>query len=171
MVLDYLALGASEIGSISERRIEQLVNPKLSGLPPFLVAESGLNSGYMMAQVTAAALVSENKVLCHPASIDSIPTSANQEDHVSMGSIAARKAFRILENSEQVLGIELLVACQALDFHAPLQPSPALQAVHRLVRSRVPHLDADRILHPELEDAAEWVRSGAVLVAVEPHLA
>jgi histidine ammonia-lyase len=162
MVLDYLALGANEIGSISERRIEQLVNPKLSGLPPFLVDEPGLNSGFMMAQVTAAALVSESKLLCHPASADSIPTSANQEDHVSMGPIAARKAFRILENSEQVLGIELLVACQAIDMQAPLVPSPALQRVHALVRSRVPYLDTDRVLHPELEEAARLVRSGEV---------
>ena len=171
MVLDYLALGASEIGSIAERRIEQLVNPKLSGLPPFLVEEPGLNSGFMMAQVTAAALVSESKLLCHPASADSIPTSANQEDHVSMGPIAARKAFRILENSEQILGIELLVACQAVDMHAPLGPSPALRAVHRAVRECVPYLDADRVLHPELEEAARLVRSGVLVDVTTPFLA
>ncbi len=171
MVLDYLALGAGEIGSISERRIEQLVNPKLSGLPPFLVAEPGLNSGFMMAQVTAAALVSESKLLCHPASSDSIPTSANQEDHVSMGPIAARKGFRILENSEQILGIELLVACQAIDMHAPLRPSAALCAVHDEVRAHVPYLDADRVLHPELEEAARLIRSGVLLDVALPLLA
>ena len=116
MALDFLGIALSEIGNISERRIERLVNPQLSDLPPFLSEDSGLNSGYMILQYTAAALVSENKVLSHPASVDSIPTSANQEDHVSMGSIGARKALRILANVQNIVAIELLCACQGSNF-------------------------------------------------------
>ncbi len=170
MALDYLAMGLSELGAISERRIEQLVNPRLSQLPAFLSPDPGLNSGYMMAQVTAAALASENKGLCHPASIDSIPTSANQEDHVSMGPIAGRKALRVLENVEQILGIEWLVAAQALELQGLLKPSPALQAAHAALRAEVPHLDGDRILHPDLEASAALIKSGAVQTAASDHI-
>jgi len=167
MALDFLAMAASELGSISERRIEQLVNSKLSDLPAFLVTESGVNSGFMMAQVTAAALVSENKSLCHPASVDSIPTSANQEDHVSMGPIAARKAMRVIENTEQVLGIEALVAAQAVEFHAPLLPAAGAAAVLGCVRGVVDRLQTDRVLSDDLAAAAALVRSGRIVIAAE----
>jgi histidine ammonia-lyase len=166
-VLDYLAIGISELGSISERRIEQLVNPNLSELPAFLAEDPGLHSGFMMAQVTAAALASENKGLCHPASVDSIPTSANQEDHVSMGPIAARQALAVLENAERILAIELLVAGQALDLREPLVPAEGPRAVLERLRATVPHLDEDRLLADDLEAAAELVRGGAVLAAAE----
>ncbi|MCO4771242.1 MAG: histidine ammonia-lyase [Deltaproteobacteria bacterium] len=167
MALDFLAMAAAELASISERRIEQLVNSKLSQLPAFLVSESGVNSGFMMAQVTAAALVSENKGLCHPASIDTIPTSANQEDHVSMGPIAARKAMAVLVNSEQVLGIEALVAAQAVEFHEPLLPAPGAKAALDAVRLAVSRMDEDRELHGDLLAAAGIVRSGALVDAAE----
>lgn len=166
--LDYLAIGIAELGSISERRIEQLVNPKLSSdLPAFLIQGSGLNSGFMMAQVTAAALASENKGLCHPASIDTIPTSAGQEDHVSMGPIAARKALAVLENTERILGIEVLAAAQALDLREPLVPAKGPSAGRARLREDVAYLEVDRILHQDLEDAAALVRSGALLDAAE----
>ena len=167
MVLDFLAMAASELASISERRIEQLVNSKLSDLPAFLTSASGVNSGFMMAQVTAAALVSENKSLCHPASVDSIPTSANQEDHVSMGPIAARKAMQVVVNAEQVLAIEALAAAQAVEFHAPLEPAPGAAAVHERIRQDVPHLDEDRVLANDLAAAAALVRSAALIAAAE----
>ena len=167
MVLDFLAMAASELASISERRVEQLVNSKLSDLPAFLVSESGVNSGFMMAQVTAAALVSENKNLCHPASVDSIPTSANQEDHVSMGPIAARKAMRVIVNAEQVLGIEALVAAQAVEFHAPLVPAPGAAAVLACVREVVDRLETDRALSSDLAVSAQIVRQGAIIDAAE----
>ena len=125
---DVLAIAVAELGAISERRIERLVNPALSGLPAFLARDGGLQSGLMIAHVTAAALASENKALAHPASVDSIPTSANKEDHVSMGVTAARKAARVVANTRRILAIELLAACQALEFLKPLLTSPALQA-------------------------------------------
>ena len=165
MALDFLAIAVSELGSISERRIEQLVNSKLSDLPAFLSSASGVNSGFMMAQVTAAALVSENKGLCHPASVDSIPTSANQEDHVSMGPIAARKAMQVIINSEQVLAIEALAASQAVEFHAPLVPAPGAAAVLARVRSDVLRLGEDRVMATDLARAAALVRSGALSAA------
>jgi len=166
--LDYLAIGIAELGSISERRMEQLVNPKLSSdLPAFLVEGSGLHSGFMMVQVTAAALASENKGLCHPASIDTIPTSAGQEDHVSMGPIAARKALRVLENTERILGIEALAAAQALDLRKPLTPADGPAAARARLRDDITYLSADRILHEDLEDAASLIRSGALLAAAE----
>jgi len=167
IALDLLAMAVAELGSVSERRIEQLVNSHLSELPAFLVTESGVNSGFMMAQVTAAALVSENKGLCHPASVDSIPTSANQEDHVSMGPIAARKAMRVIEHAEMVLAIEALAAAQAVEFHLPLVPADGAAAVHATVRSRVSRMDQDRELHGDLVAAAELVRSGAFIEAAE----
>jgi histidine ammonia-lyase len=166
--LDYLAIGIAELGSISERRMEQLVNPKLSSdLPAFLIDGSGLHSGFMMVQVTAAALASENKGLCYPASVDTIPTSAGQEDHVSMGPIAARKALKVLENTERILGIEALAAAQALDLRKPLVPANGPNAARTRLRQEVAFLSADRILHEDLEDAAELVRSGALLAAAE----
>ena len=131
LAADLLAIAAAELGAISERRTERLVNPALSGLPAFLAREGGLHSGLMMAHVTAAALVSESKVLAHPASVDSIPTSAGKEDHVSMGPTAAWKAARVVANTARVLAVELLAACEAVEFHRPLRSSPPLEAVVR----------------------------------------
>jgi histidine ammonia-lyase len=159
---DMLAIALCEVGSISERRVAVLVDPKMSGLPPFLVKESGLNSGFMIAQVTAAALVSENKILAFPSSVDSIPTSANQEDHVSMATTGARKAGTIARNAAGVIGIELLAATQGLDFHAPLRTSAALQPVVDFVRAHVPHYAADRYLADELAWAQEAVLAGQI---------
>lgn len=167
LAADTLAIAVAELASISERRIERLVNPTLSELPAFLTPQGGLQSGLMIAQVTAASLVSENKVLAHPASVDSIPTSANKEDHVSMGATAARKAARVVENVRRVLAIELIAACQALEFLKPLEPSPPLEAVHRAIRERVPAYDTDRHLAPELEAVAEMVADGSVLRIAE----
>lgn len=165
LALDFLAIAVAELANISERRIEQLVNPALSGLPAFLVEHGGLNSGFMICQVTAAALINENKVLSHPASVDSIPSSANREDHVSMGMTSALKAVSVIENVRRVLGIELMVAAQALDMRAPLRPGRGVASVHALVRSRVPHLDCDRLLMTDLAAMDELISSGAVLAA------
>jgi histidine ammonia-lyase len=162
---DTMALALCEIGSLAERRIAMLVDPALSGLPAFLTPRPGLNSGFMIPQVTAAALVSENKQRAHPASIDSIPTSANQEDHVSMAAHAARRLMEMADNCGAVIGIELLVAAQGCDFHAPLRSSPPLEAVRALLRREVPHLDEDRSLHPDQQAATRLVRSGAVVQA------
>ncbi|HKM43208.1 MAG TPA: histidine ammonia-lyase [Limnochordia bacterium] len=167
LALDFLGIALAEIGNIAERRIERLVNPQLSGLPPFLSEASGLNSGYMIVQYTAAALVSENKVLSHPASVDSIPTSANQEDHVSMGSISARKALRILANVQNIVAIEILCACQALEFRDRSKLSPATRRVYELVRSHVPALKADRFLEPEISLVKDLVVTGKVRETVE----
>ncbi len=157
---DTLALAIAEIGSLSERRIAVLVDPKMSGLPPFLVDNSGLNSGFMVAQVTAAALVSENKALAAPCSVDSIPTSANQEDHVSMATHAARRLLRMVDNATGVIGIELLAAAQGIDFHRPTRSSPALERVHAGIRGEVPFYAADRYFSPDIEVASSWVKSG-----------
>jgi histidine ammonia-lyase len=157
---DVLAIAVAEIGSISERRIERLVNPALSGLPAFLTHDGGFRSGLMMAQVTAAALASENKSLAHPASVDSIPTSANKEDHVSMGVTAARQAARAVLNTRRILAIELLAACQALEFHRPLQTSAPLEAVYRRVRTRAAPYDDGRPLAMDIEPVAELVGAG-----------
>jgi histidine ammonia-lyase len=167
MALDYFAIAVAELAGISERRIERLTNPDLSGLPAFLTPDPGLHSGFMIAQVTAAALVSENKGLAHPASVDSIPTSASQEDHVSMGAWAARKAQQVLENAERVLAIEILAACQGLDFLAPLKGSPALEAGKRAVRRVVPRVEEDRVLSKDIESMVELMRSGELRTAVE----
>ena len=164
---DLLAIAAAELGAISERRTERLVNPALSGLPAFLAREGGLHSGLMMAHVTAAALASESKALAHPASVDSIPTSAGKEDHVSMGPTAAWKAARVVANTGRVLAVELLAACEALDFRRPLRSSPALEAVHARVRERVPSHGQDRVLGPEIEALAVILRAGDVLAAAE----
>ena len=163
---DILSLAMCEIGSISERRTAVLIDPKMSGLPPFLVEDSGVNSGFMIAQVTAAALVSENKSLAYPASVDSIPTSAGQEDHVSMATHAGTKARRIAGNTAGVVGIELLAAAQGVDFHAPLATSPALQEVHAAIRAEVPFYACDRYLADDLAWAKAAVLEGAL--AAEP---
>ncbi|MGI6732937.1 MAG: histidine ammonia-lyase [Anaerovoracaceae bacterium] len=165
--LDVLGIALAELANVSERRIERLVNPALSGLPAFLVKHGGLNSGMMIAQYTAAALVSENKVLAHPASVDSIPSSANQEDHVSMGMTAARKAREILNNVTNVLAIEVMCAAQALEFQGHEGLSPAGRAVYRLIREQVPPLEKDRILYVDMQKCAELLRSGAILQAAE----
>jgi len=162
---DTMALAICEIGSLAERRIAMLVDPALSGLPAFLTPRPGLNSGFMIPQVTAAALVSENKQRAHPASVDSIPTSANQEDHVSMAAHAARRLIDMVDNAGTVIAIELLVAAQGCDFHAPLRSSPPLEAVRAVLRREVPHLDEDRSLHPDQQAATRLVRSGAVVAA------
>jgi histidine ammonia-lyase len=163
LACDVAAIALCDLASISERRIERLVNPQLSELPAFLVREGGLNSGFMIAQVTAAALVSECKALSHPASVDSIPTSANKEDHVSMGPIAAYKLSRIVENLAGVLAIEALCAAQALDFHRPLLSSPIIERAHALLRTRIPVWEEDRYLHDDLVAAkASLMEIGAM---------
>ncbi|MDQ3381469.1 MAG: histidine ammonia-lyase [Actinomycetota bacterium] len=166
--LDVLAMAVAELASISERRTERMVNPSLSdGLPPFLVTEGGLNSGFMIPQYVAAALVSENKVFAHPASVDSIPTSAGQEDHVSMGNAAGLKALRVLDNAEWTLAIELLAGTQAVEFLAPLQPGEGVRAVHDFVRSLSSRLIEDRSLALDIEQVAAAIRSGEVVSAVD----
>jgi histidine ammonia-lyase len=167
LAADYMALAIAELASISERRIENLVNPELSGLPAFLASAEGINSGYMMAQVTAAALVSENKVLAHPASVDSIPTSANKEDHVSMGTAAACKAERILCNAEHVLSVELLCAAQGLEYRGKLKPGAGVEAAYQTLRKAIPPLKEDRILSKDIDKARQLIRSGKILKAVE----
>jgi histidine ammonia-lyase len=147
-----------------------LVDPALSGMPAFLTPKPGLNSGFMIPQVTAAALVSENKQRAYPASVDSIPTSANQEDHVSMAAHGARRLLPMVENACGVVGIELLAAAQGCDFHAPLTSSRPLEGVRALVRAEVPHLDNDRHFHPDIEKAIAMVREGRVAKAVDVAL-
>ncbi|MHA1653039.1 MAG: histidine ammonia-lyase [Candidatus Thorarchaeota archaeon] len=167
LAMDFLSIALSEIANIAERRINRLVDPKLSGLPPFLTRNSGLQSGMMIAQYTAASLVSENKVLAHPASVDSIPTSAEQEDHVSMGTIAARKARQILENVKNVVAIEYLCAAQGLDLLAPLRPSEALERAHALIRTMVPELTDDRPLYSDIVKIRQLMDCGEIVSAVE----
>jgi len=162
---DMIALTVCEIGSLAERRVAMLVDPALSGLPAFLCPKPGLNSGFMIPQVTAAALVSENKQRAYPASVDSIPTSANQEDHVSMAAHGARRLLPMVENASAVIGIELLAAAQGCDFHTGLRSSAPLEAVRALLRAVVPHLDEDRHFHPDMEKAIALVRCGAVVDA------
>ena len=155
---DVLALACAEIGSITERRLAILVDPKMSGLPAFLTPESGVNSGFMMAQVTAAALVAENRMLCHPASIDSIPTSANQEDHVSMATHGARRLLTMTGNALNIVAIEFLAACQGIDLLAPLVTSPPLHGAYSALRLSVPFAPSDRLLALDIEAAAAAVR-------------
>jgi histidine ammonia-lyase len=157
MACDVGTIGVTDLASISERRIERLVNPDLSGLPAFLVEEGGLHSGFMIAQVTAAALVSESRALSHPASVDSIPTSANKEDHVSMGPTAAWKFSRVVDNLEKVLAIELMCAAQALEFRRPLRSSGRIEKAVEIIRSRVPRWERDRFLQPDLEAMVEML--------------
>jgi histidine ammonia-lyase len=166
-----MAMAVSELASISERRVERLVNPNLSdGLPAFLTTDGGLNSGFMIPQYVAASLVSENKVLCHPASVDSIPTSAGQEDHVSMGNAAGLKAWQVLANCERALAIELLAGAQAVEFHAPLEPGVGVRATRAAVRELSPRLRDDRSLSPDIEATAVAIRDGSILAAVEAEV-
>jgi histidine ammonia-lyase len=169
--LDALAMAVSELASISERRVERLVNPSLSdGLPPFLTQEGGLNSGFMIPQYVAASLVSENKSLCHPASVDSIPTSAGQEDHVSMGNASGLKAWQVVANVERALAIELLAGAQAIEFLAPLQPGPGVRATHDAVRRLSERLRDDRSLAADIERVADAIRDGSIIDAVEAEI-
>jgi histidine ammonia-lyase len=169
--LDALAMAVAELASISERRVERLVNPSLSeGLPPFLTPDGGLNSGFMIPQYVAASLVSENKVLCHPASVDSIPTSAGQEDHVSMGNAAALKAWQVLANTERALAIELLAGAQGVEFLAPLEPGLGVRAARGFVRELSPRLHDDRPLAPDIEQVASAIRDGSLVGAVEAEV-
>lgn len=154
--------GVHELASMSERRIERLVNPVLSELPAFLVREGGLNSGFMIAHCTAASLVSENKVLCHPSSVDSLSTSAGTEDHVSMGGFAARKALQVVANVEHVIAIELLAACQAIEFLRPLKTTVPLEEVYRTVRAVVRPWDKDRYMAPDIEAATALLKEGKI---------
>ena len=169
--LDALAMAVAELANISERRVERLVNPNLSdGLPAFLTSDGGLNSGFMIPQYVAASLVSENKSLCHPASVDSIPTSAGQEDHVSMGNASGLKATQVVANSERALAIELLAATQAVEFLAPLEPGRGSRAVHEFVRTLSPRLRDDRSLGLEIEAVAESIRDGSLIASVEAEV-
>ncbi len=161
--MDYMALGLAELGNMSERRVEKMMNPSFSDLPAFLTKDSGLNSGMMIAHVTSAALVSENKILCHPASIDSIPTSTDKEDHVSMGVTAGRKLYEILENLSYILAIEIHCNTQGYDFLRPLKSSPALEGVYKLVRQHVQVVTKDRVFNKEIEKLAELIRRGEVV--------
>ncbi len=167
LAMDFMGIALSELANVSERRTERLVNGNLSGLPRFLAVDGGLNSGLMIAQYTAASLVSENKVLAHPASVDSIPTSANQEDHNSMGSIAAQKCYKILSNVENVLAIELITAAQALEFLKPLKPGRGTSTIYNEIRKRVKPLKSDRIIHNDVKKAVELVRDEEFLKKIE----
>ncbi|MBI5225697.1 histidine ammonia-lyase [Candidatus Micrarchaeota archaeon] len=168
LVMDFLGIAVAELGNISERRTFRLVDPKLNeGLPAFLIQDSGLNSGYMIVQYTAAALVSENKVLAHPASVDSIPTCANQEDHVSMGTIGARNAAQIIDNVQHVIAIEALCAAQALDFRLPLKAGNGTKKAHDCVRQNVPHVQTDRPIQPDILTCRELVKSGQLLQSTQ----
>lgn len=164
LALDFLAIAMAELANISERRIERLVNPQLNDLPPFLTANGGLNSGMMIPQYVAAALVSENKVLCHPASVDSIPSSGNQEDHVSMGANAANKAYQVGKNLQDVLAIELLAACQAADFRGAELLSPAGKKLYALVRGHVSFIDEDRSVHQDIKTLSNLLANGTINV-------
>ena len=161
--LDYAGLAAAELGNISDRRIYLSMKGNITGLPKLLMEDTGLNSGFMILQYTTAALVSENKSLCYPASADSIPTSLGQEDHVSMGSISGRKTLKIVENLQKILAIELMCACQALDFRRPLASTEVLEGIHRLVRSKITHAAEDRIFSQDMSAATDLIQSGALL--------
>jgi histidine ammonia-lyase len=165
--MDYLAMGLAELCNISERRVEKMMNPTFSDLPAFLTKDSGLNSGLMIAHVTAAALTSENKYLCHPASVDSIPTSTDKEDHVSMGVTSGRKLYEVLFNAKRCFAIELLCNTQALDFQRPLKTSKALEAVHDLIRTKVPFIEKDRVLSTDIENIVELIESFKINETVE----
>jgi histidine ammonia-lyase len=162
LACDAMATAIAEVGAIAERRIAMLIDAGVSRLPPFLTADAGLHSGFMIAHVTAAALASENKSLAHPASVDSLPTSANQEDHVSMATFAARRLQPMIDNVAHVLGIELLAAAQGIEFLRPLKSSPALESVHAALRTVCPAMDRDRLLAPDIDAAAAMVRDGRI---------
>ncbi|QRO01797.1 histidine ammonia-lyase [Archangium violaceum] len=166
LAMDVAAMALTQLSSISERRVEQLVNPTLSNLPPFLAKNSGLNSGFMIAQVTSAALVAESRVLCHPASVDSIPSSAGREDHVSMGMTAALKGRQVADFTRTCLAIEILVASQALDYRLPVKAGRGPRAAHELVRSRVPTMEKDRELHRDIEAVSQLIDSGELMRVV-----
>lgn len=170
LALDVLAISLTQLSAISERRVEQLVNPALSGLPPFLAKNSGLHSGFMIAQVTSAALVAESRILSHPASVDSIPSSAGREDHVSMGMTAALKARQVCSFTRTCLAIELMVAAQALDFRGPTRPGVGVHAAHEAIRSAVPTLDRDRALHEDLAKIVALIDSGELLDRVRARV-
>ncbi len=167
LAMDFMKIALSELANVAERRIERLTNGSLSKLPRFLTSKGGLNSGFMIAQYTAAALVSENKTLAHPASVDSIPTSANQEDHNSMGSIAARHCFQILKNVQRVIAIELLTAAQGLEFLKPLKPGIGTAESYKTIRKKIREMKNDRILHLDIDKACELVISGELLSKVK----
>lgn len=165
---DFLGIAVAELADVAERRIERLVNSALNyGLPAFLVKEGGLNSGFMIVQYSAAALVSENKILSHPASVDSIPSSANQEDHVSMGTIAARKAREITNNVRRVLAMELMCACQAIDLRGKGQLGKGTLAAYEITRKIIPFYDKDREIFPEINDCENLIINGTLVKAVE----
>jgi len=170
MAADMLAIALSEIGALSERRMSLMIDTHLSGLPPFLVENGGVNSGFMIAQVTCAALASENKTLAHPASIDSLPTSANQEDHVSMATFAARRLRDIFDNVAGILAIEWLAACQGLDFRKPLKTSDKLQVLTDLLRHQVPFYDKDRYFAPDIEKAKQLIKQHALMDKTQLNL-
>ncbi len=170
LVMDYLAMGVAEICNISERRIEKMMNPTFSDLPAFLTKNSGLNSGLMIAHVTAAALVSENKYLCHPASVDSVPTSTDKEDHVSMGVTAGRKLHEVISNAKSVLAIEFLCNTQALDLQRPLKSSRALEAAYTIIRKHVDTIGEDRIFYKDINNIIKLINTGEILSAVEEHI-
>lgn len=168
LAMDTMAIAVTELSSISERRIDRMLDPQhSSGLPAFLSARPGVNSGYMLTQYTAAALVAENRVLSHPASVESIPTSGSQEDHVSMGWGAGRKLWEVLDNTALVIAVEILCAVQGIEYRAPLDPSPACASVQQLVRSQIPPLDDDRILSAEIETVAQMIQDGSLMAAAE----
>lgn len=162
MAMDFLAIALAEIGNISERRLEKITNPVMSGLPPFVAKDSGLSSGFMIPHVVAAALASENKIHCHPASVDSIPTSADKEDHVSMGPIAALKARRVIRNTAKILAIEALASCQGLDLLRPLTPNRAIGAIYQAIRQISPEMDQDRPMYRDIEAVADWLLADGV---------
>lgn len=176
LAMDFLAIALAELANISERRIERLVNGSLSGLPRFLTTNGGLNSGLMIAQYTAASIVSENKVLCHPGSVDSIPTSANQEDHNSMGSISAQKGWKVLKNAQTVLAIELLCACQGLDFarrlkgRKPMKAGKGVEAAYSFIRKHIRHLQEDRVLYDDIQKALGLVEGRGLLGEVQARI-
>jgi histidine ammonia-lyase len=162
LACDAMAVAIAEVGAIAERRIAMLIDGSVSRLPPFLTADAGLNSGFMIAHVTAASLASENKSLAHPASVDSLPTSANQEDHVSMATFAARRLQAMIANSSHILGIELLASAQGIEFLRPLKSSAALEEAHGLLRAVCASISTDRYMAPEIERATLLVRNGAL---------
>jgi len=160
LVADAMAVAMSEVGAIAERRIAMLIDSSISRLPPFLTSSAGLNSGYMIAHVTAAALASENKSLAHPASVDSLPTSANQEDHVSMATFAARRLQQIVTNVSHILAIEYLIAAQGFDYLRPLRSSDVLECVYSLLRKKVPSMNEDRVISNDIQSAVELIQRG-----------
>lgn len=167
LAMDFMSIALSELANVSERRVERMVNGALSGLPRFLAVKGGLNSGLMIAQYTAASLVSENKVLSHPASVDSIPTSANQEDHNSMGSIAAQKCYKIMQNLQSVLAIELLTAAQAVEFHKPLKCGDGTGAAYDKIREVIPPMETDRVIYDDVQKVLSLIKDDSLLKAVE----